>query len=163
MNDAGAQRQLLATLAAAGVDFVVVGGHAVAAHGFERGTRDVDIVFSTDAANCQRFATALSALGASIAVADLPAPQGPIAGEWLARGGHFAFNTEYGLLDALSWIAGLDYPALVARAQISELADGTKLSICSYEDLVHMKQAGNRLRDRDDLAELEAIRGGDDE
>jgi hypothetical protein len=42
------QRELFIALAAGNVRFVVVGGYAVAAHGYERATRDVDIVFATD-------------------------------------------------------------------------------------------------------------------
>jgi hypothetical protein len=74
----GSQRQLLESLARAGVDFVVIGGHAVAAHGFERGTRDVDIVFSTERTSCERLAATLDELDASISIADTPPPEGKI-------------------------------------------------------------------------------------
>ncbi len=37
---------LLRSLAAAGVDFVVIGGVAVIAHGYERNTKDLDICLS---------------------------------------------------------------------------------------------------------------------
>lgn len=155
---ASGQRALLVALAEAGVRFVVIGGHAVAAHGYERATRDVDIVFSTDRENCERFAELLHRIDASIRIADLPAPGGKITTEWLAGGGHFVFATAHGLLDALSWIAGLDHPALESRALTAELADGTRLRICGYEDLVTMKRVADRPRDREDLLELEALR-----
>ena len=164
MSYAGAQqRQLLAALAKAAVDFVIVGGHAVAAHGFERGTGDVDIVFSTDLASCEKFAATLRELGASITIADIPPSQGQITAEWLSQGGHFVFATNRGSLDALSWIAGFDYDALSSRSETAELADGLRLRVCSYEDLAQMKRIANRPRDKDDLAELEAIRKRDAE
>lgn len=113
--------------------FVVIGGHAVAAHGYERATRDVDIVFSTDRDNCERLAELLRRLEPSVRAADVPAPGGRITAEWLSAGGHFVFATVHGLLDALSWIAGRDYATLGSRALIAELADGTQLRICGYE------------------------------
>ena len=36
--------ELIAALADAGVEYVLIGGLAVAAHGFPRATKDVDIV-----------------------------------------------------------------------------------------------------------------------
>jgi hypothetical protein len=156
------QRALLIALVEAQLRFVVIGGHAVAAHGYERATRDVDIVFSTDRENCERFAELLRRLEASVRAADLPAPGGRITAEWLSGGGHFVFATAHGLLDALSWIAGLDYAELDSRALIAELADGTELRICSYDDLVALKRAADRPRDREDLRELAALREVDD-
>lgn len=148
-------------MAEAKLQFVVIGGHAVAAHGYERATRDVDIVFSTDRENCERFAELLRRLDASVRAADLPPPAGRITADWLSEGGHFVFATEHGLLDALSWIAGLDYAALASRALTAELADGTQLQICSYDDLVALKKAADRPRDREDLRELAALREAD--
>ncbi len=159
MGDApSGQRALLVSLVEANVRFVVIGGHAVAAHGYERATRDVDIVFSTDRENCERFSALLHRLAATVRVADVPAPSGRITAEWLATGGHFVFATAHGLLDALSWIAGLDHTTLESRALTAELADGTELRVCSYDDLVAMKRLADRPRDREDLRELEALR-----
>lgn len=152
------QRDLLVALAEAKVEFVVIGGHAVSAHGYERATRDVDVVFSTDRDSCERLADLLRRLDSVVRVADLPAPGGEITGDWLAAGGHFVFATAYGMLDALSWIAGLDHAALESRALTAELSDGTELRISAYDDLVAMKRVADRPRDREDLRELEAVR-----
>lgn len=157
-SDTSGQRALLVSLVDANVRFVVIGGYAVAAHGYERATRDVDIVFATDPENCERFAELLRRLDSRVRVADLPAPGGRITADWLAAGGHFVFATVHGLLDALSWIGGLDHSALDARALTVDLADGTKLRVCSYEDLIAMKRVADRPRDREDLQELEALR-----
>lgn len=152
------QRELFISLAAGNVRFVVIGGYAVAAHGYERATRDVDIVFATELENCERFAAVLERLQARVRVADLPAPGGKISPQWLAAGGHFVFSTRHGLLDALSWIAGFDHAALESRALTVELSDGTSLRVCSYEDLVAMKQLAGRPRDLEDLRELDSLR-----
>lgn len=152
------QRTLLVSLVNANVRFVLIGGYAVAAHGYERATRDVDVVFATDLENCERLAWVLSELDAHVRVADLPAPGGQITAEWLAGGGHFVFATTHGLLDALSWIGGFDYAVLKSRALTVVLDDGTELPVCSYDDLVAMKRLADRPRDREDLRQLEAFR-----
>lgn len=153
----GSQRRLLVSLAEAGVDFVLVGGHAVAAHGYERATRDVDVVYSTAADSCERMAALLAELGAVVEFADTPAPGEGIEASWLAEGGHFRISTDAGPLDALSAVAGLDHAALARRAVTVELS-GATIPICSYEDLVAMKRNGGRPRDEEDLRELEEVR-----
>lgn len=152
------QRDLLIALAEAQIDFVVIGGHAVSAHGYERATRDVDIVFSTDPDSCDRLADLLRRLDSAVRVADLPAPDGTITSDWLGEGGRFVFVTAYGVLDALSWIAGRDHATLESRALTAQLSDGTELRICGYDDLIAMKRTAGRPRDREDLRELESLR-----
>jgi len=56
--------ELLKALEAGKVDFIVVGGFAVIAHGVVRATKDLDIVPSTDPANLDRLATALRSINA---------------------------------------------------------------------------------------------------
>ncbi|MGI8944920.1 MAG: hypothetical protein ACR2GL_01600 [Thermoleophilaceae bacterium] len=151
------QRLLLAALAQGGVEFVLIGGHAIAAHGFARGTRDVDIVFATSAESCARLARALADVGASIVVADLPAPGGRITAGWLADGGRFIFSTRYGTLAAFSWVAGNDYAALDSRGITVRLAEGTTLRVCGYDDLIAMKERARRPKDEEDLRNLRAL------
>ena len=56
-------RELLALLNAAGVEFLVVGGHAVAFHGRPRLTEDLDLFVRPDLANGERIMRALQAFG----------------------------------------------------------------------------------------------------
>ena len=58
--------RLLVELADAGVDFVVIGGIAVVAHGHIRTTRDLDITYATDQDNLDAFGAALVALDARL-------------------------------------------------------------------------------------------------
>jgi hypothetical protein len=48
-----------AALAGAGVEFVLIGGLAVGAHGFPRATKDVAIVRAPAASNLERLAAVL--------------------------------------------------------------------------------------------------------
>jgi hypothetical protein len=53
-------RKLIETLAGASVDFVVVGGVAVVAHGHVRATLDLDVCYWRTPENLERLAAALA-------------------------------------------------------------------------------------------------------
>ncbi len=153
-----ARRGLLRHLVAHEVRFVLIGGMAVVAHGYTRTTRDVDIVYDLSAANCSRFAAALSDLRAEVLAADTLPPGGEITGQWLGEGGQFVFATEQGQLDALSRISVGTYEDLAPSAVSTTLRDGSEIAVISYENLVRSKQATGRDRDRLDLDALRAVR-----
>jgi len=62
-------RALLESLHEKGVRFVVIGGVAVAAHGYVRGTEDLDLVPDPDPENLKHLAEALSALDSTLPTA----------------------------------------------------------------------------------------------
>ena len=64
--------QLLAHLLDAGVDFIVIGAFAVAAHGAPRATTDLDITPEPSADNLQRLMRALDAIDARMLPLDIP-------------------------------------------------------------------------------------------
>jgi hypothetical protein len=55
--------RLVAALNAAQIEYVIVGGLAVGAHGVVRATRDLDLVAAPDQRNMGRLADCLQALG----------------------------------------------------------------------------------------------------
>jgi hypothetical protein len=55
-------KTLLRSLNANGVDYLLIGGYALAAHGYQRATTDIDIVFPATAAAGQRVKEALMIL-----------------------------------------------------------------------------------------------------
>lgn len=60
-------RSLLEVLDAEGIRFVVIGGVAVGAHGYVRGTEDLDLVPDPDPANLDRLTDALTKLESTLA------------------------------------------------------------------------------------------------
>ena len=56
-------RELLALFSAHRVEYLIVGGYALAFHGAPRFTGDLDILVKPEAANAQRILTALEAFG----------------------------------------------------------------------------------------------------
>lgn len=56
--------EMLLALSDAGAEFLIVGAHAVAAHGHYRATKDIDIWIRPSPENVERVWTALVAFGA---------------------------------------------------------------------------------------------------
>jgi hypothetical protein len=147
---------LLGRLARAHVDFVVVGGVAVIAHGYERNTGDLDICYSREPANLELLGQVLVDLGARVRNIDGDIPFVPDA-RTLRGTQILALDTPEGGLDLLVDPDGSPgYEALKADAEPIDF-DGREILIASIEDLLAMKRAANRLQDQTDIEALTAI------
>lgn len=153
---------ILRELVEGGVEFMLIGGFAVAYHGHIRTTKDVDIVPSPDRENLERLATVLRRLEAQVAGAEdfaegeLPDPLDPTA---LELGGNWVLSTKLGRLDVMQWIGDWELWAEFAPAAIEEQVEGIPIKIVSYEDLVKLKELAGRPRDLLDLQEMREARG----
>ena len=147
-------RSLLAALHEDGVDFVVIGGVAVGAHGFIRGTEDLDIVPDPDAENLGRLSHALSRLESTLpTVGERPFNPETDFGV-IRQGGNVTAMTAFGGLDVVQRAQGVpSYSQLAEDAVESELL-GIPVRVCSLTRLREMKRAQNRTRDRLDLENL---------
>ncbi|MDQ4029639.1 MAG: hypothetical protein M3168_01220, partial [Actinomycetota bacterium] len=116
---------MLATLVRHEMDFVVIGGVAVAYHGFVRATRDVDIIPRPERDNLARLWRALEELEARPAAArnfrpdELPVP---FTLDGLLDLGSWDLETKHGRLEILQHLAGKleepqDYDRLRAAAE----------------------------------------------
>ncbi len=148
------------------VDYVIVGGFAVIAHGVVRATKDLDICPRPDRANLERLANALRGLHAKQwNVGDFEPdalPYDPTNPDDLALGRNFQLETDLGRLDIMQWLSGIDadqaHPVL-AEQVIDVDWHGTHLKVCSLEHLRAMKRAAGRPQDLQDLADLEIANG----
>ena len=148
---------LLKRLVARGVDFVVVGGIAMVAHGSARTTNDLDICYATDPANLEALGAVMVELGATLrGIAD-DVPFAPDA-RTLRRTAILTLTSPEGNIDLLVGPVGSPgYDALRARAE-RVILDGVGVLIASLDDLEAMKRAGGRDKDRLDLEEIAVIR-----
>jgi predicted nucleotidyltransferase len=154
---------LLGRLHEAGVEYVVIGGLAVMAHGVQRFTKDLDICPAPDLPNLERLARMLERVDArQLGLGDFDErefPFDPRRPEELAEGGNFRLLTRDGILDVMQWIPGVSeeqaYRALAADA-VEGTAFGVPLKVCSLEQLRRMKRAAGRPQDEQDLADLAA-------
>ncbi|MBS1870406.1 MAG: nucleotidyl transferase AbiEii/AbiGii toxin family protein [Actinobacteria bacterium] len=144
---------LLRRLIDAGVDFVVIGGVAVFLQGYPRLTKDLDIVYATNAANLERLGEVLAELGARLRGIDDDVPFAPDA-RTLKRTTILTLDTPLGSIDLLVDPAGADrYEAMRDRADIVAL-DGVEFRVVSVDDLLSMKRAAGRPQD---IADIDAL------
>jgi hypothetical protein len=148
---------LLKRLVAHGVDFVVVGGIAMVAHGSARTTNDLDICYSTDPGNLDALGAALTELGATLRGVEDAVPFVPDA-RALSQLSIVTLSSPDGNIDLVVGPAGAPaYEALRSRAERVTI-DGVGLLIASLDDLETMKRAAGRQVDRVDLEEIDVIR-----
>lgn len=138
------------------VHYAVFGGLAMAAHGFDRATRDLDLFVPPDATNVERLRSALSSVFDDPAIATITAED--LAGAYPA--------VQYGP-------PGVDYTIdIVSRLgemfrfedlEVErKLAGDVTITVVTPETLYRMKRNTVRLRDRDDAQRLARHFGFDD-
>jgi hypothetical protein len=140
---------ILRALADHEVDYVVIGGMAVQAHGNPRTTQDLDLVPEPSRANVRRLAQALAELGARPVGEVEPRPVA------LPRSGVAELDTDAGGVDVHRSPPGAaPYPDLRRRALELELEPGVTVPVAGLDDLIAMKRAGGRPIDRSDILAL---------
>lgn len=143
------------------VAHIIIGGVAVAAHGYPRPTMDLDVVPDSDRGNLTRLARALGELHAVPAEGDefvsAEFPLDACEVDDLAGGGNFRLGTDLGPLDVMQWIPGIEVDNLHDELDADALTftlDDLPLRYCSLGHLRAMKEAAGRPRDLDDLEHL---------
>lgn len=147
-------RGLLDTLVGARVEFVLIGGLAVAVHGFVRTTEDVDLVPDPDPWNLDQLVNALLEQNARLTLAPDRAP-GPDERSALYRGQNLSLSTRLGDVDIVQRLPGVPPYAELASRAVAVAPFGLAVQVASRADLVAMKRAGRRAIDLADLDYLE--------
>ena len=151
--------EILRRLFDRGVRFVVIGGLAAQAHGSSSLTFDLDICYARDRDNLEALAAVLHELVAVRRGLPPDAPAMPPLDERTLRAPDvFTLDTRYGPLDLLAAPdPGLDYEALERNAVRGEVV-GARVSFAGLDDLIAMKRAAGRPKDRIELEVLGALR-----
>ncbi|MCL5056222.1 MAG: hypothetical protein M1169_09820 [Firmicutes bacterium] len=148
--------KLLRVLSQEGVEFIIVGGAAAAAHGASRLTNDLDLVYRRSPENHLRLVKAL--LPFSPYLRD--APEG-LPFKWDTRtigmGLNFTLITTMGSLDLLGEITGggkyEDLLPFCEKIQVFEI----ECYCLGLKKLIEVKRAAGRPKDFDAIAELETL------
>lgn len=148
---------ILRTLGEHGVRFVLIGGYAGALRGSPVITGDIDICYAGGDENLERLAGALRELGAKLRGVDEEVPF-LLDAATLAAGDHFTFATTAGALDCLGTPAGTDGFSDLDAAATDEDLDGLTIRVTSLDDLIRMKRAAGRPKDRIAVEWLSALR-----
>jgi hypothetical protein len=148
---------LLERLVNAGVDFVIIGGFAGVVHGCTYVTQDIDI--------CCDFRPA-TLLAVQRAISDLhpvhrmtPGRQKlELTEQTCSQFKNLYLDTDIGRLDCLSFIDGLgDYNEVRRESEVFEVEE-MKIRVLSVDALIKTKKLMNRLRDKEAVLQLEAIK-----
>jgi hypothetical protein len=151
-------RELLATLEAHHVDYIVIGGLAAVLHGSTLSTGDADICPESSADNLNRLADALRELNARIRVEGEPdGLEFSFDPASLARMAMLNLTTDFGDFDISFAPAGFSgYDELVQHA-VEVPVGGASVKVASLADVIRSKKTADRPKDRLALPILYAL------
>ncbi len=142
-------KELLSTFNAHRVDYLVVGAHALAAHGYVRATGDLDVWVRPEAANAKRALDALRAFGA---------PLHDLDEEDLTRAGTvFQIGVAPIRIDVLTSIDGVTFDEAWADRLTAKFVD-LPVPVLSAKHLIKNKRTVGRTQDLADVEWLEKLR-----
>ena len=137
--------ELLRLLEDHGVDYMIVGGYAVAYHGHPRFTKDIDLFFQRSEDNVGRLRQALIAFG--FREEDLPLEAFTTVGTVLT------FGVVPTRVDLINEIDGVTYEE--ARPNVVRGTYGrVEVTFIGFDDLIRNKKATPRAKDKGDVEEL---------
>lgn len=147
------QRDLLSAFNAEGVEYMVVGGHAVNAYGVPRLTKDLDVFIRSNLLNSERVFRALVRFGAPL--------EGLSPSDFCGNPDEvFQIGVEPNRVGVLQGISGVDFESAWERRALFEVEEGLKVPFLSLEDLLANKQTTGRLQDLADAEHLTKMRNG---
>lgn len=133
-----------------GCDFVVVGAHALAAHGAPRATGDLDLLVRPSPRNAERVYRALLRFGAPVAL------HGVVAADFAVPGTVYQMGLPPNRIDLLTEISGVDFDEAIFDNVIGHLGS-TEVRCIGIEAMMKNKRASGRPKDLADLATLEEL------
>ncbi len=129
-----------------GVRYLVVGGYAVAFHGYPRYTKDFDVWIEMSAENAARMVAALEQFGF--------ASLGLKAEDFLVPDQIIQLGYPPNRIDILTTLPGVEFSECYPRRIVVEI-EGVSLNFIDLENLKRTKGASGRLQDLADLENLE--------
>lgn len=139
-------KDLLSAFNDHGVEFLVVGAHALAAHGHVRATKDLDVWVRPDAVNAKRVLAALRTFGAPTSSVD--------ERDFSTPGITFQIGVEPVRIDIITEVDGLVFDAAWQNRITTQYGDATAF-VLSRGDLIVNKLATGRPQD---LLDVDVLR-----
>lgn len=142
---------VVAALAAERCAFVIVGAHALAAHGAPRATGDLDVFVRPDPENAGRVYRALQAFGAPLAA------HGVRPEDFARPGTVYQLGLPPRRIDVLTEISGLTFEEAVAEVVVGHLGPH-EVRCLGLDAMIKNKRAAGRAKDLADAEVLEELR-----
>lgn len=130
------------------VEYVVVGGHAVAFHGYPRFTGDIDFLIRTTPDNVSRVLKVLDVFGFG--------NLGVVERDLLERGRVLQLGHPPNRIDVLTSISGVDFDSAWEQ-RVQTLMDDQPVALLGWNELIRNKRAAGRQKDLADLEKLLAV------
>jgi predicted nucleotidyltransferase len=128
------------------VNYVLVGGMAVVLHGYERTTRDIDLLVDVASDNIARIREALHEV--------LPEACGELRDNDVEAYAVIRMGGDEIILDLMKNIGDIDYTTAASSAEQVSLTADVTVSVASLNTMIELKR-GLRGKDQDDLIFLE--------
>ena len=139
---------MLRALHAARAEFIIVGAHALAAHGMPRATGDIDILVRPEAGNAARVMVALRTFGAPIDA------HGVTQADFEQPGCVYQIGLPPRRIDLITEITGVTFDEAWGSRIAARLA-GVEVAVLGREELIRNKRAAGRDKDLVDARWLE--------
>ena len=131
-------KEMLQGLLDAGVEFLLVGAYALAAHGHPRATGDIDIWVRPSPENARRVYAVLAAFGAPLQDVE---PQ-----DFSRSDVVFQIGVAPRRIDIMTGISGLEFAEAARNASQVEI-EALTIPVLSRADLITNKEASGREKD----------------
>src|SRR5215213_2047071 len=110
------------------VEYLVIGGYAVAIHGYPRYTKDIDISIRISERNAEAMMEVMKEFGfASLNL---------ISEDFIKEGGFIQLGYEPMRIDIINDLSGASFDNAFKRKKVIEY-EGIPINFISYEDLIH--------------------------
>jgi predicted nucleotidyltransferase len=149
-------RRIITLLNENSVEYVVIGGVAMVAHGSAHATFDLDLCYRRTAENIDRLSSVLKPFHPRLrgAPRDLPFV---FDARTIKAGLNFTLATDLGDLDLLGEVSGLGFFEAVLAASENSVVFGVNCSILSLEGILRTKIAAGRKKDLNAIEELKGL------
>ncbi len=138
------QCELLAALASADVEHVIIGGYAMRFHGRERKAKDLDLLVGFEPENAERLFAVLARVGKI----------DPVTGRSKLK--QPCMQIGWHDVELLTSIEGLQFSDALKNA-IPTTSGTLSLSVASVEHLLQSKKTADRAEDQEDIQYLESL------
>ncbi len=140
-----------------GVEYVLIGGLAMIAHGSAYVTNDLDVCYERSKASVAKLAAAMAPLHPYLRGAP-PGLPFRFDAPTIQAGLNFTLTTDYGDVDFLGEVRGIGFYPAVFQQSIPKMMFGMEVRVLSLDGLIASKKAAGRTKDRLHLLELEELK-----
>lgn len=138
-------KEFLQLLNSNNVEYVLIGGYALAYHGVPRYTGDIDLLIAKTGKNSEKILMVLEEFGMG--------SLGLEAQDFLTPDNVIQIGYPPLRIDILTDISGVSWQQVWKNKVFSNIAD-TKIAVISKEDLIQNKKASGRAVDLGDISRL---------